>query len=113
MDSTDLLLRLDLDPADLKPAPARAASAQDARERLGPDPVPCVACGTPARSTRIIATPEHGRRWLDLCRDCMLAAANRGRPTGPLAGALAVLRDAACEAGVALTILVDHPPIRP
>ena len=112
MDTTDLLLRLDLDPADLKPAPARTANAQDARERLGPDPVPCVACGTPARSTRIIATPGHGRRWLDLCRDCMLAAADRSQPTVPLTDTLAVLRDAAREAGVALTILVDEMPPR-
>jgi hypothetical protein len=113
VDTTDLLLLLHLDPADLKPAPARAANAQDARQRLGPDPVPCVACGTPARSTRIIATREHGRRWLDLCRDCMLATADRGQPTVPLTETLAVLRDAAREAGVALTVLVDELPPRP
>jgi hypothetical protein len=110
---TDLLRSLALDPADLKPAPARAATAQEARERLGPDPVPCVACGTPVRSTRIIVTPEHGRRWLDLCRECMLATVDRGRPTMPLADTMAVLREAAREAGVALTVLVDEPPPRP
>ncbi|MGW6747613.1 hypothetical protein [Streptomyces sp. NPDC055006] len=109
MDTADLLLRLDLDPADLKPAPSRAATAQDARERLGPEPVPCAACGTPARSTRIIDTPDHGRRWLDLCRGCMLAAARRGQPTVPLADTVAVLRAAAEEADVAVRVFVDPP----
>ncbi|MFF1401030.1 hypothetical protein ACFVZD_45880 [Streptomyces sp. NPDC058287] len=114
MNVTDLLRSLALDPADLKPAPARAASAQEACERLGPDPVPCVVCGTPARSTRVIVTPEDGRRWLDLCRGCMLATVDRGRPTMPLADTMAaVLREAAREAGVALTVLVGEPPPRP
>ncbi|MFD7204378.1 hypothetical protein [Streptomyces sp. NPDC059893] len=109
MNVTDLLLRLGLDPADLKPAPTRAATAQDAAERLGPEPLPCASCGTPARSTRIIDTPNHGRRWLDLCRDCMLAIADRRRPTMPLAATLAVLREAAEEAGVTVRVLVDPP----
>ncbi|MFD8771483.1 hypothetical protein [Streptomyces sp. NPDC059916] len=113
MNVTDLLLRLGLDPADLKPAPSRAANAQDAAERLGPEPLPCAACGTPARSTRIIDTPGHGRRWLDLCRDCMLATADPRRPTVPLADTLAVLRDAAEEAGLTVRILIDEPPVQP
>ncbi|MFE4671397.1 hypothetical protein [Streptomyces sp. NPDC056723] len=113
MDATDLLLRLALDPADLKPAPSRAANAQDAAERLGPAPVPCAACGDPARSTRIIHISGHGHCWLDLCRDCMLAAANRGNPTVPLADTLAALKDAARKADVDLTILVDEPLARP
>ncbi|WP_432182063.1 hypothetical protein [Streptomyces sp. NBC_00063] len=112
MDVTDLLRLLALDPADLKPAPQRSASQEDSAARLGPTPgpVPCVACGDPARSTRIIDTPDHGRRWLDLCRDCLLATADRRRPTVPLAATLAVLRDAAEEAGVTVRILVDPPP---
>ncbi|MFD7774292.1 hypothetical protein [Streptomyces sp. NPDC059753] len=109
MNVTDLLRSLALDPADLKPAPHREATAQDAAERLGPEPLPCVACGTPARSTRIIDTPSHGRRWLDLCRDCMLATADPRRPTVPLAATLAVLREAAEEAGVTVRALVNPP----
>ncbi|MGW6481294.1 hypothetical protein ACWGDS_25935 [Streptomyces sp. NPDC055059] len=111
MHVTDLLRLLALDPADLKPAPDRPATQQDAAARLGPTPGPvsCVACGTPARSTRIIDAPEHGRRWLDLCRDCMLATADRGRPAVPLADTVAVLRAAAEEAGVAVRVLVDPP----
>ncbi|MFE4255077.1 hypothetical protein ACFRU3_37495 [Streptomyces sp. NPDC056910] len=73
MNVTDLLRSLVLDPADLKPAPHRQATAQDAAERLGPEPLSCAACGTLARSTRIIDTPDHDRRWLDRCRDYMLA----------------------------------------
>ncbi|MFB7711617.1 hypothetical protein [Streptomyces sp. NPDC056105] len=111
MNVTDLLLRLGLDPADLKPGPQRPANQEDAAARLGPTPgpVPCVACGTPARSTRIIDTPSHGRRWLDLCRDCMLATADPRRPTVPLAATLAVLREAAEEAGVTVRVLVNPP----
>ncbi|MFG2660113.1 hypothetical protein [Streptomyces sp. NPDC048425] len=67
------------------------------------------ACGDPARSTRIITTSDHGRRWLDLCRDCMLATKERGRPAVPLADTLAVLRAAAEEAGVTVRVLVDPP----
>ncbi|WP_329576702.1 MULTISPECIES: hypothetical protein [unclassified Streptomyces] len=109
MNVTDLLRSLALDLADLKPAPLRPANAQDAAERLGPDPLPCAACGTPARSTRIIDTADHGRRWLDLCRDCMLATADLRRPTVPLAATLAALRDAVEEAGVTVRVLVDPP----
>ncbi|MFD4653831.1 hypothetical protein [Streptomyces sp. NPDC058441] len=76
MNATDLLRSLVLDPADLKPAPHRQATAQDAAERLGPEPLPC---GT--RSTRIIDTTDHDRRWLDRCRDYMLATVS---PHGPL-----------------------------
>ncbi|MET7845336.1 hypothetical protein ABZT45_43775 [Streptomyces sp. NPDC005356] len=93
MDPTDLLQRLALDPADLKPGPQRQANQEDAAARLGPTPgpVPCVACGDPARSTRIIATADRGRRAV------------------PLADTLAVLRAAAEEAGVTVRVLVDPP----
>ncbi|MCX5441167.1 hypothetical protein OHO83_09575 [Streptomyces sp. NBC_00569] len=43
----------------------------------------------------------------------MLATVDRSRPTVPLADTLTVLRDAAREAGVALTVLVDELPPRP
>ncbi|MGW6358687.1 hypothetical protein ACWFR5_26820 [Streptomyces sp. NPDC055092] len=109
MNVTDLLRSLALDPAELKPAPYRQATARDAAERLGPEPLPCAACGAPARSTRIIDSPGHGWRWLDLCRDCMLATVDRRRPTVPLAATFEVLRDAAEEAGVTVRVLVDPP----
>ncbi|MGC5004811.1 hypothetical protein [Streptomyces sp. DT203] len=38
---------------------------------------------------------------------CLLATTPRGRPRTPLADTLAVLREAAGEAGVALTIVTD------
>ncbi|MFE2990629.1 hypothetical protein [Streptomyces sp. NPDC059262] len=43
----------------------------------------------------------------------MLATVDRSRPTVPLADTLAVLRDAAREAGVALAVLVDELPPQP
>ncbi|MFE2990333.1 hypothetical protein [Streptomyces sp. NPDC059262] len=72
MNVTDLLRSLALDSAELKPAPQRPANAQDAAARVGPEPLPCAACGTPARSTRIIDTPDHGRRWRRRGRDRVL-----------------------------------------
>ncbi|RFC75513.1 hypothetical protein [Streptomyces sp. AcE210] len=105
MNVTDLLRSLALDPANLKPAPHRHATAQDAAERLGPEPLRCAACGASARSTRIIDTAHHGRRWLDLCRDCMLATVDRRRPAVPLPATLAALRDAVRQAGIDAALL--------
>ncbi|MET8538845.1 hypothetical protein ABZV67_46260 [Streptomyces sp. NPDC005065] len=40
---------------------------------------------------------------------CLVAATPRGGPRAPLADTLAVLREAAREAGVDLTIVTDEP----
>jgi hypothetical protein len=105
MTDADLLRSLGVDPAQLDPAPPWTprvgAERLDGRH-------PCARCGEPARATVGVDTPDHGRRWLDRCMPCLIATTPRGGPRGPLADTVAVLRDAAREAGVALSIVTDE-----
>ncbi|MGP4052221.1 hypothetical protein [Streptomyces sp. 2A115] len=104
----------DVDPAGLDPAPSRPRWG-DGFDRVGLNPKPGVACGEPARFTRAVDFPGCGPRWLDKCRNHFLElteADRRHLPAVPLAETLAVLRDAAWEAGVALAILTDDD-VRP
>jgi hypothetical protein len=106
MDDADLLPSLGIDPSQLDPAPPWAPHA--GAERLDGNH-PCMRCGEPARATGVVDVPGHGRRWLDRCMPCLIATTPRGGPRGPLEGTVAVLREAAREAGVALTIATDEP----
>ncbi|WP_030917219.1 hypothetical protein [Streptomyces sp. NRRL B-24720] len=106
MDDADLLRSLGVDPSTLDPAPAapwRIAGAERLDGRH-----PCVRCGKPATLVGIVDLPGYGRRWLDRCMPCLLATTPRGKPQAPLADTLAVLREAAREAGVELTIVADE-----
>ncbi|MFF2101013.1 hypothetical protein [Streptomyces sp. NPDC058202] len=104
MDDADLLRSLGVDPAALDPAPAVLRTA-DARRRFGR---PCSTCGAEAISTGTVDLP-HGRFWLDSCRDHMLHAFRLRADRYPATGdALTVLREAAIEAGVALTVITDR-----
>ncbi|MET8331744.1 hypothetical protein [Streptomyces sp. NPDC005181] len=85
MTDADLLRSLGVDPSQLDPAPPWAP-----RQSAGVD------------------TPGHGRRWLDRCMPCLIATTPRGGPRAPLTDTLAVLREAAREAGVHLTIVADE-----
>lgn len=108
MNDADLLRVLDVDPSQLDPAPPRAERRATSAERLD-GRHPCVLCGQPARATGIVDPPGYGRRWLDRCMPCLLATTPRGGPRAPLADTLGVLREAAREAGVGLTIVTDGP----
>ncbi|WP_406338297.1 hypothetical protein OG987_13435 [Streptomyces sp. NBC_01620] len=106
MNATDLLRSLGIDPAQLDPAPPWAPRA--GAERLDGNH-PCVRCGEPARATGIVESLGHGRRWLDRCMPCLIATTPRGDgPRAPLADTLTVLREAAREAGVDLTIVTGE-----
>ncbi|MFF3359533.1 hypothetical protein ACFYWN_44830 [Streptomyces sp. NPDC002917] len=107
MDDADLLRSLDIDPAQLDPAPPRAPRQSAGLERLD-GAHPCVRCGKPARATGVVDVPGHGRRWLDRCMLCLIATTPRGGPRAPLADTVAVLREAAREAGAALSIVADE-----
>lgn len=102
MADADLLLHLGVDPAALDPAPERLRSV-DAEHRIG---LPCAVCGRPGYATRIVRLPE-GCRWLDTCRDHMIAAARFQAASRPRTDILADLRAAVAEAGVAVTVLID------
>ncbi|WP_331757194.1 hypothetical protein OH782_42045 (plasmid) [Streptomyces sp. NBC_01544] len=108
MNDADLLRVLGVDPAQLDPAPPRAQRRAASAERLDGSH-PCVHCGQPARATGVVDVPGYGRRWLDRCMPCLLATTPRGGPRAPLADTLAVLRAAARDTGVALTIVADGP----
>jgi hypothetical protein len=108
MDDADLLRLLDIDPADLDPAPPWAPYRGTGAERIDGSR-PCAGCGEPARSTRLVDVPGAGRRWLDTCRDHMLAAA-RLRPSRmpPTVERIAAdLHTAARKAAVDLTVVTD------
>lgn len=78
VDDLDRLARLGVDPAVLEPAPDGPLrhSGYRARITLGPSHRPCSACGKPAVATRRV--DAGALRWLDSCRDCMLAGARVG-----------------------------------
>ncbi|MGQ4343626.1 hypothetical protein [Streptomyces sp. SAS_275] len=104
MDDADLLRSLAVDPATLDPAPAVVRTA-DARQRFVR---PCSTCGATAMSTGTVQLP-HGVFWLDACRDHMLEGFRLRAGRWPSAGdVFAVLREAAAEAGVALTVITDR-----
>ncbi|WP_392750520.1 hypothetical protein [Streptomyces sp. LN590] len=105
MGDADLLRSLGIDPAQLDPAPPWAPRA--GVERLDGSH-PCVRCGKPATATGVVVAPGYGRRWLDRCMPCLIATTPRGGPRAPLVETVNVLREAAREAGVALTIVTDE-----
>ncbi|MFE4416487.1 hypothetical protein [Streptomyces sp. NPDC056821] len=102
----DVLHRLVVDPAGLAPAPPRQVY-REAAARVGRNPVPCVGCGRSARAAGIIEVP--GFRWLDRCRDCLLATIDLqpSRVSGTVVEIVADLRAAAAEAGVQSTVVID------
>lgn len=104
-DDADLLQDLGVDPADLAPAPDRPVPECVYTGRLDARH-PCVRCGAPATVAGIAET-SLGRHWVDRCMPCLVATTPRGGPPGPLEDTLAVLREAAATAGVALIIVTD------
>jgi hypothetical protein len=70
VDDIALLHRLGVNLATLDQAPEQPRTA-DARTRYG---LPCSTCGAPAVATTTV-TVSASSRWLDSCRDHMIAAA--------------------------------------
>jgi len=104
------LLRLErVDLGALDPAPAKPSMPEQRARVLHVPPWPCTACGDTGRTTCVYSTPEHGPRWIDLCRDHALLTwpTAAGMPS-TMAGILADLREVAAEAGVPLRIWTDE-----
>lgn len=80
VDDRDRLGLLGVDPAELETAPDGPLRQAGYRARITPGPSRrlCSACGSPAVATRRV--DADGLRWLDSCRDCMLAGARAGEP---------------------------------
>ena len=73
-----LLAALGVDPATLDEAPDGMLHRTGWQARvhpLSPTRRPCTTCGAPAYATCRLDLPELGLRWLDSCRDHMLAVA--------------------------------------
>lgn len=105
---TDADLRsLGIDPSTLDPAPPWTPRGEAEMARLD-GRHPCVRCGAPATVAGVVDAIGHGRRWLDQCMPCLIATTPRGGRTGPLEDTLSVLRDAAREAGVNLTVVTTE-----
>lgn len=76
----DRLAILGVDPAALEPAPDGPLRSSGYQDRITPGPShrACSLCGRPAVATRRVEAD--GLRWLDSCRDCMLAGVRAGEP---------------------------------
>lgn len=100
------LLSLGIDPATLDPAPPWTPRWEAAIERLRARR-PCLLCGQPSSAAGTVDVAGHGRRWVDRCMPCLVATRPRDRPQAPLEDTLAVIREAAREAGATITIVTD------
>jgi len=115
MELGDLLEREHVDLSALDPAPAKPTRDEQRARILRVPPRPCTVCGDAIRTTRVHTTPEHGPRWVDLCRDHALLTwpAAPGMPS-TMEGVLADLREVAAEvaaereAAVRLRVYTDE-----
>jgi hypothetical protein len=107
MHATDLLQSLGVTPDDLEPASPEAPLSSTGAQRAAAQH-PCLRCGQPATFASVLEIPGAGRRWIDRCGPCFLATTpQRAGPPIPLEETLAVLRDAALEAGVQLHVMLE------
>ncbi|MCX4648136.1 MULTISPECIES: hypothetical protein [unclassified Streptomyces] len=104
MDASSTLRILNVDPRQLPPAPATTSGAE-AFARISHTPQPCVACGRPATTTRIVEVPQTGSRWIDTCTPHMIATTKTAATRAPESQVLASLRDAVRHAGIEAALL--------
>ncbi|MEV7130118.1 hypothetical protein [Streptomyces sp. NPDC093260] len=79
-DDLRVLTVLGIDPHALEAAPdgpSRHSGYQARIHPLSPERQCCSACDDPAVATRRLDVPGLALRWLDSCRDCMIAAWTR------------------------------------
>ncbi|MER5952376.1 hypothetical protein [Streptomyces sp. NPDC001893] len=105
MQIDDMLRILNVEPAQLPPAPSSPARAEEAFARVGRTAQPCVSCGQPATAPRIVDIPDGGPRWVDTCTPHMIASTRTGGTSAPESEALNTLRSAVRLAGVDAVLL--------
>ncbi|MFE7928335.1 hypothetical protein ACFU6S_06275 [Streptomyces sp. NPDC057456] len=84
----ETLAFLGVDPAALEPAPERPTRA-DSWPRIdihSPSRRRCSSCRALAAATRVVRPAGDGPRWLDQCRDCMIAGIRLTWEAGAPAG---------------------------
>ena len=72
----ETLAFLGIKPTDLEPGPDDLIGAPGWRDRVYPDSrsrKACSACDQPAVFTRLVSLPGFGPRWIDECRQHMIA----------------------------------------
>jgi len=72
----ETLAHLGINPDILESGPDDLVRAPGWRARVypdSPDRKACSACGVPAMATRLVPLPDLGPRWIDYCRDHMIA----------------------------------------
>ncbi|GHF13678.1 hypothetical protein GCM10014715_81580 [Streptomyces spiralis] len=82
-DDLRTLAALGIDPASLDPAPDGPLRHPSSRARihpLSPDHKRCSSCAAPAVATCRLDLPGFGLRWLDSCRDRMIAGFELEQP---------------------------------
>jgi hypothetical protein len=75
----DVLAALGIDPQALEAGPDDVVRAPGWQARVypdSPDRKGCSTCGQPATFTRLVSLPRLGPRWVDECRDHMIAGWN-------------------------------------
>lgn len=100
MEPADLLDQHGIKPDGLEAAPAPPARRETLVRIQEAPPRPCVVCGDPAATTRVVPFPGAGPRWADLCWGHGMAVRPRSRLPRTLEGIVADLRAAADEAGL-------------
>ncbi|MFD9028264.1 hypothetical protein [Streptomyces parvulus] len=101
MEPADLLARHGVDPARLDQAPDPPARPQTLARVQETPPRDCVVCGAMAATSRAVAFPLAGARWVDMCWEHHMAVLHHpSRGPGTLEGIAADLRAVAREAGL-------------
>ncbi|WP_333732568.1 hypothetical protein [Streptomyces sp. IBSBF 3010] len=104
MTSANLLHTLGIAPSSLDPAPPWTPCGSAYIERLT-ERHPCIRCGATATVAGVIEDASFGRRWVDRCTACLAATTTRSPgPRPPVADVLAVVRAAASEIGMTVTV---------
>jgi hypothetical protein len=97
MSVDELLARHTVDPSHLAPGPPEATRRHVSARLREPIARPCTVCGNDYRTTQVVTFPEDGPRWVDLCREHMLATMEPWRGPSTVEGILADLREVAAE----------------
>ncbi|WP_327691334.1 hypothetical protein OG870_22680 [Streptomyces sp. NBC_00461] len=105
IDLGELLRQQHVDLSALEPAPAKPTSSEKVRRIQRMPPWPCSVCGEMSPTVRVYDSPEHGPRWVDLCRDHGITTMPPWRGPSTVEGIIADLREVADKLGLTLRLV--------